>query len=146
MFDQNFLLFMIVLLIISTQKSVRVVSIVIDRRDQTWGRRNIPWSPVTGLLFTAGVELKLSCVLEQPVVVEEEPKITSFTVPIKQVEKQTKSLIRTLDSLVVRSCKGSNCIRKFLLEVVDEYRMESKSRLKRDPFEVTLQDKLVVIR
>ena len=76
--------------------------------------------------------------------VEEEPKITSFTVPIKQVEKQTKSLIRTLDSLVVRSSKG--CIRKFLLEVVDEFRLESKSRLKRDPFEVTLHDKLVVIR
>ena len=78
--------------------------------------------------------------------VEEEPEITSFNVPIKQVEKQTKSLIRTLDSLVVRSSKGSNCIRKFLLEVVDEFRLESKSRLKRDPFEVTLQDKLVVIR
>ena len=91
--------------------------------------------------------VKLSCIVEQPVVVEEEPKITSFTVPIKQVEKQTKSLIRTLDSLVVRSSKGNNCIiRKFLLEVVDEFRLESKSRLKRDPFEVTLHDKLVVIR
>ena len=90
--------------------------------------------------------VKLSCISEQPLVVEEEPKITSFTLPIKLVEKQTKSLIRTLDSLVVRSSKGSHCIRKFLLEVVDEFRMESKSRLKRDPFEVTLHDKLVVIR
>ena len=90
--------------------------------------------------------VKLNCISEQPVVVEEEPKITSFTLPIKLVEKQTKSLIRTLDSLVVRSSKGSHCIRKFLLEVVDEFRMESKSRLKRDPFEVTLHDKLVVIR
>ena len=78
--------------------------------------------------------------------VEEEPQITSFNVPIKQVEKQTKSLIRTLDSLVVRRSKGSKGIRKFLLEVVDEFRLESKSRLKRDPFEVTLHDKLVVIR
>ena len=110
------------------------------------GKEKNPVVPGNRITFYCSVELKLSCVLEQPVVVEEEPKITSFTMPIKQVEKQTKSLIRTLDSLVVRSCKGSNCIRKFLLEVVDEYRMESKSRLKRDPFEVTLQDKLVVIR
>ena len=52
--------------------------------------------------------VKLSCISEQPVVVEEEPKITSFTVPIKQVEKQTKSLIRTLDSLVVVIASGNS--------------------------------------
>ena len=79
---------------------------------------------------------------------EQEPRITKFNVQIKEVEKKLKTLIRSLDSLVVRTLggAGSHCIRKFLLEVVDEFRVESKSRSRRDPFEVTVQDRLVVIR
>ena len=72
--------------------------------------------------------------------------MTNFNVPIKQVDKKLKGLIRSLDGVVVRSEEGGQCIRPFLLQVLDEFRVESKSRSRRDPFEVTVHDKLTVIR
>ena len=95
------------------------------------------------------VVICFNCIVEvTPQEEEQEPRITKFNVQIKEVEKKLKTLIRSLDSLVVRTLggAGSHCIRKFLLEVVDEFRVESKSRSRRDPFEVTVQDRLVVIR
>ena len=77
---------------------------------------------------------------------EEEPRITKFNMPIKQVERKLKGLIRTLDGVVVKTSDGTHGLRRFLLEVVDEFRVESKSRSRRDPFEVTVHDKLIVIR
>ena len=105
-----------------------------------------PPETVTGSQILLGESL-INCIVEVAPV-EEEPRITKFNVQIKEVEKKLKSLIRSLDGLVVRTLgvAGSHCIRRFLLEVVDEFRVESRSRSRRDPFEVTLHDRLVVIR
>ena len=105
-----------------------------------------PPETVSGSQILLGESL-INCIVEVAPV-EEEPRITKFNVQIKEVEKKLKSLIRSLDGLVVRTLgvAGSHCIRRFLLEVVDEFRVESRSRSRRDPFEVTLHDRLVVIR
>ena len=92
------------------------------------------------------VQTLLYCILEVSVIEEEEPRITKFNMPIKQVERKLKGLIRTLDGVVVKTSDGTHGLRRFLLEVVDEFRVESKSRSRRDPFEVTVHERLVVIR
>ena len=97
---------------------------------------------------------------------EEEPRVTNFNIPIKEIEKRFRALIRSLDVLLVRDCDHRHLggflgevimmmmtmvmilMMMILVEVVDEFRQESKlKRIKEgDEVEVTLQDRLMFVR
>ena len=95
---------------------------------------------------------------------EEEPRVTNFNIPIKEIEKRFRALIRSLDVLLVRDCDHRHLgsflgevimmvmmmvmMIMILVEVVDEFRQESKlKRIKEgDEVEVTLQDRLMFVR
>ena len=96
---------------------------------------------------------------------EDEPRVTNFNIPIKEIEKRFRALIRSLDVLLVRDCDHrhlggflgevimmmmmtTTMMMMILVEVVDEFRQESKlKRMKEgDEVEVTLQDRLMFVR
>ena len=91
---------------------------------------------------------------------EEEPRVTNFNIPIKEIEKRFRALIRSLDVLLVRDCDHRHLggflgevimmmmMMLMMVEVVDEFRQESKlKRMKEgDEVEVTLQDRLMFVR
>ena len=83
----------------------------------------------------------------QPVVEEEEQRVTNFNIPIKEIEKRFRALLKLIDVLVVLDC-DHNHLGPFLGDVIDEFRQESRVRRRREgeEVEVTLHDRLLFIR
>lgn len=52
---------------------------------------------------------------------EEEPRVTNFNIPIKEIEKRFRALVKLVDGLVVRDC-DHNHLGDFLPKMVDECR------------------------
>ena len=41
---------------------------------------------------------------------EEEPSVTNFNIPIKEIEKRFRALVKLVDSLVVRDCDYNHLV------------------------------------
>ena len=82
-----------------------------------------------------------------PVLEEEEQRVTNFNIPIKEIEKRFRALLKLIDVLVVLDC-DHNHLGPFLGDVIDEFRQESRVRRRREgeEVEVTLHDRLLFIR
>ena len=85
--------------------------------------------------------------IEEPVEEEEEPRVTNFNIPIKEIEKRFRALLKLIDVWVVSDC-DHNHLGPFLGDLVDEFRQESRVRRRREgeEVEVTLHDRLLFIR
>ena len=63
--------------------------------------------------------------------------MTNFNIPIKEIEKRFRALVKLVDGLVVRDC-DHNHLGSFLPRMVDEWRQEARVRRRREgePVEV----------
>lgn len=76
---------------------------------------------------------------------EEPPKVTNFNRPIKDIERNFKTIIKVLDRLMIRTC-DENIFGDFLLTVVDEFRQEPKLKTRKNEIEITDHDRLLFLR